>query len=108
MMLGLAGVWTDGIVDRWASERDGTIVWTADRHSENFCLESSAEYSDITLNSGIPCKTTSLQTSDFVQTQNEANITNTLIVGKLLKLVGLSQRIQILSLLLKKKRMTYQ
>jgi SepF-like predicted cell division protein (DUF552 family) len=30
------------------------------------------------MNSGIPCKTTSLQTSDFVQTQNEANNTNIL------------------------------
>jgi hypothetical protein len=53
----------DGIVDRWASGRDGTIVRTADRDSEktdrdseNFCLESSAESSDITLNSGIPDK----------------------------------------------------
>jgi hypothetical protein len=44
---------------------------------ENFCLESSAESSNITLNSGIPVKTASIQTSDFVQTQNEANNTNT-------------------------------
>jgi len=56
MMLGLTGVRTDGIVDRWTSGRDGTIVRTADRDSENFCLESSAESSDITLNSGIPDK----------------------------------------------------
>jgi outer membrane lipoprotein-sorting protein len=62
-MLGLTGVRTvrqvvrtDGIVDRWASGRDGTIVQTADRDSENLCLESSAESSDITLNSGIPDK----------------------------------------------------
>jgi hypothetical protein len=63
MMLGLIGVQTvrhvvrtDGIVDIWASRRDGTIVRTADRDSENFCLESSAESYDITLNSGIPDK----------------------------------------------------
>jgi hypothetical protein len=38
MMLGLSGVWTvwhvvrtDGIVDRLASIRDGTVVRTADR-----------------------------------------------------------------------------
>jgi hypothetical protein len=55
MMLGLTGVWTvryvvqtDGIVDRWASGRDGMIVRTADRDFENFCLESSVESSDIT------------------------------------------------------------
>jgi len=47
MMLGLTGirtvwhvVWTDGIVDRWASGRDGMIIQTADKDSENFCLES--------------------------------------------------------------------
>jgi hypothetical protein len=70
MMVGLSGIRTvrlvlrtDGIVDRWASGWDGTIFWTgdrdsetADRDSENFCLESSAESSDITLNSGIPDK----------------------------------------------------
>jgi hypothetical protein len=70
MMLGLFGVRTvrhvvrtDGIVDRWASGRDGTIVRTADkdsetadRDSENFCLESSAKSSGITLKSGIPDK----------------------------------------------------
>jgi hypothetical protein len=45
MMLGLSGVRTvrhvvrtDGIVDRWASGRDGTIVRTADREPEIFCL----------------------------------------------------------------------
>jgi hypothetical protein len=27
---------TDGIVDRWASGRDGSIVWTADRELEFF------------------------------------------------------------------------
>jgi hypothetical protein len=85
MILGLTGIrtvrhifWMDGTVDRWASGRDGTIVQTTDGDSENFCLENSAEPSDITLNSGIPCKTASLQTSDFVQTQNEANNTNKL------------------------------
>jgi hypothetical protein len=62
-MLGLIGirtvrhvVRTDGIVDRWASGRDGTIVRTADRDSENFYLENRAESSVITLNSGIPDK----------------------------------------------------
>jgi hypothetical protein len=86
-MLGLTGVQTvrhvvrtDGTVDRWASGWDGTIVQTSDRDSENFCLESSAKSSDITLNSGIPCKTTSLQTSDFVQTHNAANNTNTYLL----------------------------
>jgi hypothetical protein len=60
-MLGLSSVRTvrhvvrtDGIVDRWASGRDGTIVWTADKDSENFCLESSAESSGILLNNEIP------------------------------------------------------
>jgi hypothetical protein len=37
--------------------------------TENFCLESSAESSDITLNSGIPDKTATIHTSDFVQTE---------------------------------------
>jgi len=47
--------------DRWASKRDGTIVRTADRDSktadkdsENFCLESSSESSGMLLNSEIP------------------------------------------------------
>jgi hypothetical protein len=53
-MLGLSGVRTDGTVDRWASGRDGTIVRTADRDFENFCLESSAESSGMLLNSEIP------------------------------------------------------
>jgi hypothetical protein len=77
MMLGLTGVQTvryvvrtDGTVDRWASERDFSIVRTADRDCENFCLESSAESFDITLNSGIPDKIASIHTSDFVQTEN--------------------------------------
>jgi hypothetical protein len=47
---------TDGIVDRWASGREGTIVRMADRDSENFCLENRLESSVITLNSGIPDK----------------------------------------------------
>jgi outer membrane lipoprotein-sorting protein len=47
---------TDGTVDRWTSERDGTIVRTADRDSKNFWLENRAESSDITLNSRIPDK----------------------------------------------------
>jgi hypothetical protein len=45
---------TDGTMDRWASGRDDTIIWTADRDSENFCLESSAESSGMLLNSEIP------------------------------------------------------
>jgi outer membrane lipoprotein-sorting protein len=59
MMLGLTGVrtvWYVGIVDRWASRRDGTIVRTTNRDSKNFYLENRAESSDITLNSGIPDK----------------------------------------------------
>jgi hypothetical protein len=48
----------NGTVDRGRSGRDGSIVLTA--------------------NSGIPCTAASLQTSDFVQTQNEANNTNIL------------------------------
>jgi len=51
-------VWrSDGMVrrpDRWASGRDGMIVRTADRDSENFCLESSAESSGMLLNNEIP------------------------------------------------------
>jgi hypothetical protein len=61
MMLGLSGVrmvrhvvQTDGTVDRWVSGRNGMIVRTADRDSENFCLESSAESSGMLLNSEIP------------------------------------------------------
>jgi hypothetical protein len=60
--------------DGWNSDQIG--VWTGwhDRFdswlgTENFCLESSAESSDITLNSGILDKTTSIHTSDFVQTE---------------------------------------
>jgi hypothetical protein len=49
------------------------VVRTTDRDSEIFCLESSAETSKPLLNNGIPCKTASLQTNDFVQTQDEAN-----------------------------------
>jgi outer membrane lipoprotein-sorting protein len=76
MILGLTGVqtvWhvvlTDGTVVRWAFRRDGTIVRTAGRDSKNFYLENRAESSDITLNSRIPDKTTSIHTSDFVQTE---------------------------------------
>jgi hypothetical protein len=60
MMLGLSGVRTvrhvvriDGTVDRWGSGRDGTIIWTAERDSENFCFESSAESFGMILNSEI-------------------------------------------------------
>jgi hypothetical protein len=74
----------DGMVRRphgWNSGQMGVQTGWYDRPdgwqgTKNFCLESSAESSDITLNSGIPDKTASLQTSDFVQTQNEANNTN--------------------------------
>jgi len=72
MMLGLLGVrtvWyvvrTDGTVDRWASGCGGTIVQTAEREP----ILLTAESSEILLNSGIPCKTASLHTSDFVQTE---------------------------------------
>jgi hypothetical protein len=67
--------------DRWNSGQIGVRAGWHDpldgwQGTENFSLESSAESSDITLNSGTPDKTASLQTSDFVQTQNEANNTN--------------------------------
>jgi hypothetical protein len=62
-------IWMDGIVDRWVSGRDSSIVRTADKDSENFCLKSSAKSFDITLNSGIPDKTAYIYTSDFVQTE---------------------------------------
>jgi hypothetical protein len=60
-----------GVLTGWHNRPDG---WQG---TENFCLESSAKSSDSALNSGIPYKTASVQTSDFVQTQNEANNTNT-------------------------------
>jgi len=72
MMLGLSGVqtvWhvvrTDGIVDRWASGQDGTVVRTAGREPTFLAAESS----ETLLNSGIPYKIASLHTSDFVQTK---------------------------------------
>jgi hypothetical protein len=49
----------------WASRRDGTIVQTADREPSFLTAESSKTL----LNSGIPCKTASLHTSDFVETE---------------------------------------
>jgi hypothetical protein len=52
-----------------SSGRDGTIVRTAGRDSENLCLENRTESFDITLNSGIPDKIVSTHTSDFVQTE---------------------------------------
>jgi len=55
--------WSEWRPDGMARRLDG---WQG---TENFCLESSAESSDITLNSGIPDKTTSIHTSDFVQTE---------------------------------------
>jgi hypothetical protein len=47
MMLGLTGVRTvrhvvrtDGIVDRWASERDGSIVRTVDRELKSLIFHA--------------------------------------------------------------------
>jgi hypothetical protein len=60
--------------DGWNSGQMGVRTGWHDRPddwqgTENFCFESSAESSDITLNSGIPDKTASIHTSDFVQTE---------------------------------------
>jgi hypothetical protein len=51
-----------GVRMGWHNRPDG---WQG---TKKFCLESSAESSDITLNCGIPNKTSSIHTSDFVQT----------------------------------------
>jgi hypothetical protein len=67
----------DGMVHRpdgWNSGQMGVQTGWHDRpdcwqETENLCLKSSAESSDITLNSGIPDKTASIHTSDFVQTE---------------------------------------
>jgi hypothetical protein len=52
-----------GVRTGWHDRPDG---WQG---TENLCLESSAESSNITLNSGIPDKTASIHISDFVQTE---------------------------------------
>jgi hypothetical protein len=52
-----------GVRTGWHDHPDG---WQG---TENFCLEGSSESFDITLNSGIPDKTASIHTSDFVQTE---------------------------------------
>jgi hypothetical protein len=57
---------TDGIVNRWASRRDGSIVWMADRELE-FLLTCRLWIVESLF-------TASLHLSDFVQTQNEAKI----------------------------------
>jgi hypothetical protein len=61
--------WTDGCPDGMARS-SGRLIG-----NQRFS-DLQAESSDITLNSGIPDKIASLHTSDFVQTQNEANNTN--------------------------------
>jgi hypothetical protein len=58
-------------VVRLASERDGSIVRTADR-TKIFDLSRSAKSSESALNSGIPVYSIFTHTSDFVQ--NEAKI----------------------------------
>jgi hypothetical protein len=68
-MLGLFGR-PDGMVRRPDGWNSGQMsIRTADREPEIFRLASNAESSEILLNSGIPCKTVSLHTSDFVQTE---------------------------------------
>jgi hypothetical protein len=57
---------SDGVVDRWVSGRDGSIVRTADKELE-FLLTCR-------LLIVVSLFTTSLHLSDFVQTQNEAKI----------------------------------
>jgi hypothetical protein len=72
MMLGLSGR-PDGMArrpDGWNSgqmsvQTGSHIVQTAGRELTFLIAESS----ETLLNSGIPCKTTSLHTSDFVQTE---------------------------------------
>jgi hypothetical protein len=55
--------WNSGQMGVRTGWDDGPDGWHG---TENFYLESSAESSDITLNSGIPDKTASIHTSDFV------------------------------------------
>jgi hypothetical protein len=76
-MLGLTSVrtvWhvvrTDGTVVRWASGRDGSIVWMTDREPKSSIFSGSAKSSKSALKSGIPVYSTFTHTSDFVQ--NEA------------------------------------
>jgi hypothetical protein len=58
--------WNSGQIGVWTGWHDRPNDWQG---TENFCLESSVESSNITLNSGIPDKTASIHTSDFVQTE---------------------------------------
>jgi len=77
MMFGLSGVRTVWHVV-WTDGRPDVMARSFGRLTGNWRFSNlQEESSDITLNSGIPDKTASLHTSDFVQTQNEANNTNT-------------------------------
>jgi hypothetical protein len=64
---------TNGTVDRWASERDGSIVRTADKELE-FLLTCRLWIVESLF-------TASLHLSDFVQSQNEAKILTDSILG---------------------------
>jgi hypothetical protein len=59
--------------DGWNSGHKGVRTGWLDRPNG---WHGNRKSSITLLNSGIPCTTASLQTSDFVQTQNEANNTN--------------------------------
>jgi hypothetical protein len=64
-------------MEQWTNGRPDGMARSSGRLTGNRRFSDlQAESSDITLNSGILDKTTSLHTSDFVQTQNEANNTN--------------------------------
>jgi hypothetical protein len=67
-----------GWMEQWTDGRPDGLARSSGRLTRNQRFSYlQAESSDITLNCGIPEKTASLHTSDFVQTQNEANNTNT-------------------------------
>jgi hypothetical protein len=77
-MFGLSGVRTVWHVV-WTDGRPDVMARSFGRLTGNWRFSNlQEESSDITLNSGIPDKTASLHTSDFVQTQNGANNTNKL------------------------------
>jgi len=54
-------------MDQWTDERPDGMARSSGRLTGTTFL--TAESSETLLNSGIPCKTVSLHTSDFVQTE---------------------------------------